>query len=111
VEHRRQKGDARVVRGAPGGWRRHMNASDLVRGARSGGGGVHPGESTWWGPNMWGERRGVRRNLNGRRPTAMLSDSLTSAVRVTHFFLCVSFTAESATTTTSTCTRRRRGAG
>jgi len=60
---------------------------------------------------MWGEGRGVRCNLNGRRPTAMLSHSLTSAVRVTQSFLCVSFTAESATTTTSTCTRRRRGAG
>jgi len=75
--------------------------------ATSGGRGVHSGGSTWWGPNMWGEGQGVRCNLNGRRPTALPSDSLTSAVRFTHSFLWFSFTAESATTTTSTCTRRR----
>jgi len=33
VEHRRQEGGARVVRGARGGWHGHMDASDLVRGA------------------------------------------------------------------------------
>ena len=33
VEHRRQEGGARVVRGARGGWHWHMDASNLVRGA------------------------------------------------------------------------------
>jgi len=105
VEHRRQERGARVVRGARGRWHGHTDASDLVRGACSGGEGAHPGESTLWGPNMWGEGRGERCNQNGRRPTALLSDSRTPAARFTHSLLYIPFTAESATTTISTCTR------